>query len=70
MDQRNIAFGVDDLAYEPSSNSVSVPIELPEEARRRPDSLADYESDFWKIAGNMMECGFGDIYCEAVDWEE
>lgn len=63
-------FGIESLTYEPANNSVGVPVEVPEDARNRPNSLADYESDFWKIAGNMIECGFGEIYYEAIDWQE
>ncbi len=55
-------FGLENLAYEPSNNSVGVPVEVPDEAGQRSGSLAEYESDFWKVAGNMMECGFGEIY--------
>jgi hypothetical protein len=48
-----------------------VPIEVSPERRRRPSSLAEYESDFWKVCGNMAGAGFtGDIYYEAVDWKE
>jgi hypothetical protein len=49
---------------------VSVPIEVPDDRRRRPNSLTQYESDVWKIMGNMARCGFGDVYYEAVDWHE
>ena len=63
-------FGIDSLSYDPTNNAVDVPIEVPEDARHKADSLAEYESDFWKIAGNMAECGFEEIYYEAVDWRE
>ena len=41
-----------------------------EDRRRRPNSLADYESDVWKVMGIVMCEGFGDVYYEAVDWRE
>jgi hypothetical protein len=64
-------FGVDTIAYNPETQSIDVAIEVPEDRRRRPDSLADYESDFWKVCGNMGSAGLlGDIYYEAVDWKE
>jgi hypothetical protein len=63
-------FGLDGLALDQKGRMVSVPIEVPEDRRRRPDSLAQYESDVWKIIGNMVGSGFGEIYYEAVDWRE
>jgi hypothetical protein len=64
-------FGIDAITYDPASNSVDVPIEVPEDRRKRPNSLADYESDFWKICGNMGSAGLlGEIYYEAIDWQE
>jgi hypothetical protein len=62
--------GIETLSYDEFNNSVGVPVKVNEDARHRPNSLADYESDFWKIADNMAECGFGEIYYEAVDWQE
>jgi len=61
---------LDDLALDQNGRMVSVPIEVPDGRRRRPNSLAQYESDVWKIIGNMVGPGFGDIYYEAVDWRE
>ena len=63
-------FGLDELAYDAKTNTVDLPIEVPQERREQTGSLADYESDIWKIFGNMAECGFGDLYYEAVDWRE
>lgn len=62
--------GLDSLALSDESNAVGVPVEVSEKRRRRPNSLADYESDFWKINFHMLDCGFGDLYYEAVDWKE
>jgi hypothetical protein len=64
--------GLDSLSLSEESNAVGVPVEVSEKRRRRPNSLADYESDFWKINFNMIDCGFGDLYYEAVDvdWKE
>jgi hypothetical protein len=64
-------FGLDNLSLDKSGQAVSVPIEVPDDRRRRPDSLAQYESDVWKIIGNMVNCcGFGEVYYEAVDWRK
>ena len=64
-------FGLDAIAYDPQTHSVDVPVEVPADRRKQPNSLADYESDFWKICGNMGTAGLlGDIYYEAVDWKE
>ena len=64
-------FGLDAITYDPQSRSVDVPIEVPEERRKKANSLADYEGDFWRICGNMGGAGLlGDIYYEAVDWQE
>ena len=63
-------FGLDTLSVDHSGRSLSVPIEVSEDRRRWPNSLADYESDVWKVMGNVMCEGFGDVYYEAVDWRE
>jgi hypothetical protein len=64
-------FGIDAVSYDPVSQSVDVAIEVSEERRKRANSLPDYESDFWKVCGNIMSAGLlGDIYYEAVDWQE
>jgi hypothetical protein len=62
-------FGLDALAPD-DRGMVAVPIEVPESRRRQMGSLADYESDFWKICAAMMTFGFGDVYYQAVDWRE
>lgn len=61
---------LDDLALDETGQALSIPIEVPEDRRKRPNSLQDYESDVWKVMGNVMSDGFGDVYYEAVDWEE
>ena len=48
--------------------TLDIAIEVPQERRQQPGSLADYESDVWRITGNMIECGFGDLYYEAIDF--
>jgi len=64
-------YGLDSIAYDHETQSVDVPIEVPDDRRRKPNSLVDYQSDFWKICGNMASAGLlGDIYYEAVDWQE
>jgi hypothetical protein len=63
-------FGLDSVALDTSGRALSIPIEVSEERRKRPNSLADYESDVWKVMGNVMCDGFGDLYYEAVDWRE
>ena len=56
--------------YEAKTDTVAIAIEVPEEGRRQAGSLADHESDFWKIYAAMVACGFGDVYYEAVDWRD
>lgn len=63
-------FGLDSLTVDPTGEAVSVHIEVLEDQRQRQGSLADYESDVWKLMGNMAACGFGDVYYEAVDWKQ
>lgn len=63
-------FGLENLEFDQESKTLAVPIEVPQSRRNEPGSLADYESDVWKIYGNMLECGFGDLYYEAIDWQE
>jgi hypothetical protein len=62
-------FGLDNLVYDKKSNTLDVPIEIPEDRRKQQGSLAAYESDVWKIYASMAECGFGDLYYEAIDWK-
>ena len=64
-------FGIDQIVYDHASKSVDVPIEVPESKRRGKDGLTNYESDFWKICGNLGSAGvLGDIYYEAIDWQD
>ena len=62
--------GLDNLSFDVDTGTVGVPIQVPEERRRSPNSLADHESDVWKICGHMVSAGFGDLYYEAIDWRE
>ena len=62
--------GLDDLPFDASNKTVAVRIEVTPERRAQPNALADYESDVWKIYGNMLQNGFGSLYYEAVDWRE
>ena len=61
---------LEELAIDPESGAFSIPIEVPEERRGRSNSLSKYESDFWKICGNVQQFGFGSVYYEAVGWQE
>lgn len=69
-------FGLDNLELVETGEALSVPIEVPEARRRRKNSLQDYESDVWKVVGNVLSAGgeeaaaFDDLYYEAVDWGE
>jgi hypothetical protein len=63
-------FGLDTLEFDAQNNTVAVKIEVTQERRAQPGSLADYESDFWKVYGNMLEHGFGSVFYQAVDWHE
>ena len=61
----------DEIAYEKSDNSISIPFFVSEEDRAKSDSLERYESDVWKIIGNMASVGFqSEIYYEAIDWKD
>jgi hypothetical protein len=63
-------FGVETLSYEAKNATVAVAIEVSESRRKQLGSLADYESDFWKICAAMMKCGFSDVYYQAADWKQ
>jgi hypothetical protein len=66
----NFPIDLESLQIDNQSRTVPIPIEVTEENRQRINALADYESDFWKVCGNMLENGFGDIFYEAIDWQE
>jgi hypothetical protein len=55
--------GLDNLPFDAKAGTVGVPIEVSEERRRRPNSLADYESDVWKVSGHMSECYSASVFC-------
>lgn len=59
-----------DLKFDPNTQAVDIAIEVSEERRHRPNGLDDYESDVWKILGNMASCGYEEVFYEAVDWRE
>jgi len=63
-------FGLDDLPFDEGTGTVVVRVEVSQEDRGRENALRDYESDFWKIYGNMLPSGFGDLFYEAIDWRE
>ncbi len=63
-------FGLEHLALGKSGEYVEIPIEVPEQRRHAPNGLADYESDVWKIMGNMLGAGFGELFYEAIDWQD
>ena len=50
--------------------TVGIAIEVSQDRRSQSGALADYESDVWKIYGNMVQHGFGDLFYEALDWHE
>jgi hypothetical protein len=62
--------GLDNLPFDAKVGTIGVPIEVSEERRWRPNSLADYESDVWRVCGHMVGAGFGDLYYEAIDWRD
>ncbi|WP_339613699.1 hypothetical protein [uncultured Rubinisphaera sp.] len=59
-----------DLGFDAQTSSVDIAVEVPEDIRRQPNALADYESDVWKILGNMASCGYEEVFYEAVDWSD
>src|SRR5262245_14294882 len=56
-----------DLQFDRKTSSVNVKVAVPEDIRRRNNALADYESDVWRILGNMASCGYEEVFYEAVD---
>jgi hypothetical protein len=63
-------FGLDNLTVSEESQTIGIPIEISEAERQGVNALKDYESDFWKVCAGMLKNGFGDIYYEAIDWQE
>jgi hypothetical protein len=61
---------LDELTIDSSTRTLGIPIEVSEERRAQEGSLADYESDLWKVIGHVLPCGFGDLFYEAVDYVE
>lgn len=59
-----------DLHFDPHTSSVDVNVEVPENIRHQNKVLADYESDVWKILGNMASCGYEEVFYEVVDWTD
>ena len=72
LEWKAIAFPIelDTLGVDDRNQTFGIPIEVPEVRRRQPGALSDYESDVWKIYGNVLEFGFGDLYYEALDWHQ
>ena len=62
--------GLDKPIIDESNGTVGIAVEVPPARRAAAGSLQDYESDVWKIYGNMLSCGFGDLYYEAIDWRD
>lgn len=63
--------GIDQISYYEKTNAVSIPYQVTEENRYKANSLELYESDVWKIMGNMAAAGFqSEIYYQALDWQE
>lgn len=69
-DAVEFACEAEDIELDETQNAVSIPIEVPEERRRRENGLAAYESDVWKIIGTMTQLGFSGLYYEAFDWDD
>ena len=61
-------FGLDEPILNRELGTVGVAVEVPPDRRSVAGSRADYESDVWKIYGNMLQQGFGDLFYEAIDW--
>ncbi|MCA9057229.1 MAG: hypothetical protein KDA96_05830 [Planctomycetaceae bacterium] len=62
--------GIENINLNDSGEVLTVAIEVTENRRQRSGAREDYESDVWKVIGNVMSDGLGDIYYEAVDWQE
>ena len=63
-------FGLDEPILNKELGTVGVAVEVPPDRRSVAGSRADYESDVWKIYGNMLQHGFGDLFYEAIDWQQ
>jgi len=62
--------GLDAPIINEPMGTVGVAVEVSQDRRSLTGSLADYESDVWKIYGNMVQHGFGDLFYEAIDWQQ
>lgn len=58
------------LKHDRQSGCVPLAIGVTEAYRMQPNALETYESDFQKIYAVMLECGFGGLFYEAVDWRK
>lgn len=58
----------DQLSIQRQTGSVAVPVEVPPDRRAQAGSLADYESDVWKLVAAMIESGFDQLFYESVDF--
>lgn len=65
-----ITSDLDQLQIDKKDGAVTIAAEVPEEIRQTEAGREDYESDFWKLWGNMLEFGFKDVFYEAVDWQD
>lgn len=62
--------GIEKIEYAEVNNSISLPVEVPEAVRRSDEVIIEvYESDVWKIMGNMAGLGLEEVFYEAIDWK-
>lgn len=62
--------GIENVTIDVTNYLMNFNVEVKPERRAQTGSLEDYESDVWKLFGHMIECGFGDLYCDSIDWRD
>jgi hypothetical protein len=62
--------GIENVTIDPKNYMINFNVEVKPDRRAQSGSLEDYEGDVWKFFGHMIECGFGDLYCDSIDWRD
>jgi len=58
------------LKHDRKSGCTPIHIIVTEDKRQQSNALQHYQDDFKKIHTVMLECGFGGLFYEAVDWRD
>lgn len=72
LDLKRVQFpqGLSSPLLNDEMETVGIMVEVSPESRALPNALADYESDVLKIYASMVASQFGDLYYEAIDWQD